>query len=131
MIKKRLGKIGDMREFKFRAWGGDETKYFVYFDLLGQREDSVVQSGDENPRDLLYHKDIDIIEQYTGLKDRDGTEIYEGDIVEWAGMPPSEIVFRQSAFIESMNRYHLNKESMSHFGKVVGNIHENPELLKK
>ena len=37
-----------MREIKFRAWGGDQTKYFVYFSVPGETEDRMVVSDDVN-----------------------------------------------------------------------------------
>lgn len=55
-----------MREYKFRAWM-DEEKYMVYFDLFN-KPPNVFSS--------------DFIMQYTGLKDKNGEEIYKEDIVK-------------------------------------------------
>lgn len=77
-------------------------------------------------------------EQYTGLKDRNGKEIYEGDIVSLKEYTPThKVIFKDGAFyadgwrntlVELMTDWSSNVDP--EFIEVIGNVHENPELLK-
>lgn len=115
-----------MRQIKFRAWGcqrrpQDEWKMFV-------QEDWNIEKFLINLRtECLSWKDL---MQFTGLKDKNGKEIYEEDIVRWnqTGYTQS-IVFKHGAFcigIELLSSYTEANLDI----EVIGNIYENPELLK-
>lgn len=132
-----------MREIKFRVWSESEQRYIYGLSryLFG---------SDDNEKCTLYiPQDFKaIFEQYTGLKDKNGREIYEGDILGGiyehgyiaycdkckqlqffdadmgCMMCSGDIYWRD--IVESERDGELVGEL-----EVIGNIHENPELFKK
>jgi uncharacterized phage protein (TIGR01671 family) len=115
-----------MREIKFRAWHRD-AKEMLYPE--NNRQDYVFYWEHEG-------QPVEIM-QFTGLKDKNGKEIYEGDIVSCAGNNSmfGEVVFIDGSFkyINSgeSNKDHNRGEYISLYNgdKVIGNIYENPKLL--
>lgn len=126
-----------MREIKFRAWDKalkKWTNYSIDDDLLmfydKQGECWEIDRGGERF----------VFSQYTGLKNINGKEIYEGDIVravgfsEWIGV--AKYSDKNQAFVfEGIDKnYRGNIVFMSQFDqgfKILGNIYENPELLEE
>lgn len=118
------------RAIKFRAWDKVYEEYTTDKVLLAPDGRVISRYGFDSCDSFLTVNDV-VIEFDTGLKDKNGKEIYEGDIVkdhnEWIAV----IVWREkmAAFgikwvdgVEDDFEFHLPCE-------VIGNIHENPELL--
>lgn len=119
-----------MRELEFRAWWKD-TKRFLDCD-----EWYMTCSGAKylHYAVMPYKDDNFIIEQYTGLKDKNGKEIYIGDVVsEHHGDIIGEIVQKPSGEyrIAWLGIYGGDSSLYYHRSlcEVIGNIHETPGLL--
>lgn len=127
-----------MREIKFRAWDKKTKRYFLI--ELGNPGFFECQSDD--------HDDYEWWQQYTGLKDKNGKEIYEGDILNrwWRqswNLEPNirfdvrgKVIFKNGSFL--MKNFDLEERNRAEYPipfedetlEVIGNIYENPELVK-
>jgi len=119
-----------MREIKFRAWSEKEKQFVDDFliDRLG--------NGYKTNNFELWGDDMGIvISQYTGLKDKNRKEIYEGDIVKILGYEAIGYVYYKKCgfWIQEIKTAVDNDTTWSGTmgEKVIGNIYENPELLEQ
>lgn len=109
-----------MRTIKFRAWDGK-----IMYEPMGLQGDWQPYFRDEKIKDIM---------QYTGLKDKNGKEIYEGDIVRKDGEYSGLVEYVWDKF--SLNIWYEDAEwepftdRWTEYGEVIGNRFENPELLK-
>ncbi len=134
-----------MREIKFRVW--DKSNKIMYEKaMVGNFPDTVpVVWTDYECQEGWYHiepKECEVM-QYTGLKDKNDMEVYEGDIIRYSSDVINSFYGANEIFREVRFKYGMygikGIEDGSHipFGsilkcqyEVIGNIYENPELLE-
>ncbi len=124
-----------MRDIKFRAW--DNINKIMVYPRIIKESFSAISSGD-----LLNR--YETLMQYTGLKDQNEIEIYEGDIVTFGREYKYNVVFENGCFylyhykgLKEIDdtpyrwgaMFRINEIKLDIELKVIGNIYENPELL--
>ena len=122
-----------MTEIKFRAWDKKRKRMFAVTTLNASGAVSVFI--DDDGLYLLPAEQVELM-QYTGIKDKNGKEIYEGDIVRY-GNDNAAIIWREKnaefgvkwldCGVEDSISWQIGIEKTP--SEVIGNIHENAELL--
>ena len=133
-----------MREIQFRAWDSKKNRMYsaeqMGIDELQLNPDGrgFFNASGITQRLSEYYPWI-IPLQFTGLKDKNGKEIYEGDIVAWdyeydadydGDMPIVKRSTGKAKVKDIFDRWQINEAAREGRGvEVIGNIYENPELL--
>lgn len=116
------------RKIKYRVWDNENKSYndpypYAYYALTQDGELDFYCHGDRMDE---ADPDVYFIEQYTGINDKNGNEIYEGDIVRVSYGYNYEVrQFRTGAWRIGRDDLYTWADS----SEVIGNIHENSELL--
>lgn len=125
------------REIKFRIWDkicdrffNNDYNYPVIITNSGKIGILVDDFNfEEFKKDEL--KNI-VISEYTGLKDKNEKEIYDGDILfESFGERYYKVVFENGSYRAEFEEYSLDLIDVAHCCEIVGNIFENPELYEQ
>lgn len=135
-----------MRQIEFRGKRKDNSRWtYGYVDAMLYRDIVVIHTDGST-----HEVDTDTVEQYTGCIDDYGKDIYEGDIIRYGATLKSKLVvrYRDGSFIAQddgtsdciylseifrIKRFSppkTERDRRFNIVKVVGNIHDNPELLK-
>lgn len=135
-----------MREIKFKGKRIDNDEW-IYGDLvlsygrawIKNRADKTtnplcMNTGKKTADFNMVETNSETIGQYTGLKDKNGKEIYEGDILDRKGKK-CIVVFHESEFSLKVDdnqyiQHGLLVDIWKDYIEVIGNIHDNPELIK-
>lgn len=136
-----------MRELKFRAWDTIAKQMAPlsnkFINLGSGYVFENVRDGLEGMDELVYSKRF-ILMQYTGLKDKNGVEIYEGDIIKSESSYPLEVLWYQTAWhirwkdIDCIEQDTLTddqgdmtiQDNVLIYMQVIGNIYQHPQLIK-
>lgn len=140
------------REIRFRIWD-KENKRFAHSDHYflkanGELQEFLADNSCNDPeccggagQDHMFEVDKDrfVVMQFTGLKDKNGKEIYENDVIRW-GSKNLLVEWREGGF--GVRKPHLHRPKQTGWNwlgsiadpdedvEIIGNIHEHPDLLK-
>lgn len=123
-----------MREIKFRAWDIRRRDMYYIGDLYWFEEEGVHEIIDG--KGIGHHASY-IIMQYTGIKDKNGKDIYKGDILDYGYVVTyvdgSDLANLGMDVGFYMQRDNFESWAMLEVGsgyEVLGNVHQNPKLLE-
>lgn len=129
------------RELKFRAWTGAKMEYNVVAGRFGAFYVNPMDNGDGldpddsaslSPFNMIYDKGTPIM-QFTGLLDKNGREIWEGDVIRCQFGDYYSVEWFEKCFVyrntEGFSYLQIWQPPIEKEYEVIGNIHENPELL--
>ncbi len=125
-----------MRILKFRAWSPLKKHWSNKFDDIFINQDGEVYDDDvrthDTPNREISKNDRLIISMFTGLLDKNGKEIYEGDILKHYHRGMGRVIYEAPGFRVIGDDFDvwLGLDAKKHIC-VIGNIYSNPELIKE
>lgn len=132
------------REIKFRAYSSHNRKMYPVSNIEWDADGCMWVTADDGKNGIELIDDEAHLMQFTGLKDKNGREIYEGDVVKYtawhdgkpAGAIQGGVVYDGDLGMASFNIRldhdgEIDRAVLPAIGvEVIGNVHENPELLE-
>lgn len=127
-----------MREIKFRGISSRDGE-FIYGSLVQEQEKSYILPFKLTQGIPTQLEEVrpETVMQYTGLKDKNGEEIYEGDVVRNEEHPERFVMKEEEGggcgccSRETVYGWYFPGYSTPESSEVIGNIYENPELMQK
>jgi uncharacterized phage protein (TIGR01671 family) len=121
-----------MREINFRGRRIDNKEWvygFVSYNKLGEAWIRVIDN--ENMKVTMYEVDIETVGQFTGVLDKEGKKVYEGDIVENKGFKyPCVVIFNEVDCSFDTKSIKTDMEyGIGFASRVIGDIYNNPDLI--
>jgi uncharacterized phage protein (TIGR01671 family) len=128
----------ELRDIRFRAWDKRNNKWFHPDLLIITNAGFYTDYRAFEDGCSLFDYEYELM-QYTGLKDKNGKDIYEGDVVKgyWWEKGVShrhigKVAYGMSAFkVVGIKQYLGISDELSPVYEVIGNLCENPDLLKE
>ena len=126
-----------MENLRFRAWDKENREMLevhgISFDVQGIWTNEMID--DESDGNFIFLSDIELL-QSTGLKERNGIEMFEGDVVKTKygehGRHIGIVTFRYGKFLSiGVKQYECYVEELDWMFEIVGNQFEHPHLLKE
>lgn len=133
-----------MRELKFKAWDKEKNEWYepiheaykgkLWELMIGFSGDLLAHTTNGISHESIF-KDRYVLTQYTGFKDKNDKEIYEGDILQddWRSLR-YEVRFEKGSFIITgegrVSSFRDNSDIFQNRMTVIGDIYNNPELIK-
>ncbi|KAA9554177.1 hypothetical protein DCK30_05120 [Listeria monocytogenes] len=126
-----------MRAIGFRVFVKETKKMLPITDLCFNETESVGVSGCGDPNCPLcvdwYNFDDVVLMQYTGLKDKNGKKIFEGDIVDisvydrldWSSIKGKVVFLNGAWLVEDVGHFAITLQSETNEIEIIGNVHEN------
>jgi uncharacterized phage protein (TIGR01671 family) len=127
-----------MREIKYRMWNKKEKKMYD-IGVLDFDDKKAYMRGYLNYTVSNYMFENIELMQYTGLHDKNGKEIYEGDVLRFSEVDTAIVKWNEKYsyfMVKPIQDYYFDSDVLGHTleyndsVEVIGNIYENPDLLK-